>query len=332
MENLNQDDIGPIDNIVNNYVNSVLKKTFPNIWDPSYGIDNINNSTTITLFPELINESLKGSKYYYRRKKKIFIHYTNLNSLLNIIREGQIRLYDLSSLDDPQELSYSTNALELLDIETGDIEEQKKKIFILSMNEFKEEAKLNNFINWRLYGQDGSGIGIVLEISEKDYDYHSHQHICKVFYNKDDLKDLENLVNLSNEFFDKQDENIKLLNLYQDLLARFLAFHKINIYNPENEVRLIEYIENPDYLDETINFDLKNLKERRYINIKLFSEISKKDPFLYSLDIKLSKVILGYKYSRSNKRDIEEIVNKISDKSLGYQIPVEITRLKKFFK
>ncbi|WPP49317.1 hypothetical protein [Catalinimonas niigatensis] len=269
-------------NLFRKYFGEVVQQVFPHMgWSYLNLTSDEENKLIAKAGFKLRSEFLKGTKYHYTITKN-FIHYTSVSGLLSILREGKIRLYELHSLDDPQELSYSTKRVLAETIDQTQLDKLKRAIFSLSMCEVEEEKEnLKDFNTWRLYGSDGYGAGLVLAMEGDNY----IEQISKVFYYEHELDDIKKLVNLSDEFM--INESLIVENLYESLFARLLAFHKVGIYELENEVRLTQYMGNENYYYQTIQYDLKNNKERRFINKNLLSDFSERDP--YELTIKPKK-------------------------------------------
>jgi hypothetical protein len=175
--NTNRSDTEFRDKNVKKYLKEVIKPLLPNASIGSVfsmGAAGIPfGSATIELSKR--NKVLFMSPYYYEGELK-FIHYTSLKALISILRERAIRMYDLNSLQDPLELSFAIPEVK------HNLKKLKESIFSLSMCKFKDIEDEIDLINWRYYGKDGQGIGIILTFdSKKQKDWYAY-NLSKVYY------------------------------------------------------------------------------------------------------------------------------------------------------
>ena len=211
------------------------------------------------------NEININSDYFYE-KKHSFIHYTSVQTLLSILKEKKIRLYNLNGMDDKEEfelsLKYSNKKLPIYNVS-----EIKKRVFCLSM--CKEELEINeeSLSQWRSYAQDGYGVGIVFNFEKRYAKDWVHIMLSNVYYNQNRLDKFIEVERLYNQF--KIAYNLAVTN-FDEMFYRYYAFHKSQIYKSEKEVRLI-YCQGFSYNDKPpIKYDInKALKETSYIELDL---------------------------------------------------------------
>jgi hypothetical protein len=306
---------------------------------------NIHKHTKLEL--GLSNRDLFKSQYYFNGEPK-FIHYTNLQSLVSIINDKQIRLYDTSYLNDPQEFIFSANKLNFRAL--GDTEWRKHEVFNFSMCKYHENSSPDNFDLWRLYGLDGNGLGIVFRFENENRKDWFNYSLSKVYYGEDSkeylrLKDLKKRDDDFHQKYDFQVSNTP------EIIVKLLGFHKNSIWKNENEVRFSHYTKMDRYSDEHKNVTVfktinKQYQKSYYHVVDLFTEKWKKELLegfkndkrlqkkWYNIHprIFIDKVIIGYKYSDSQFVDIAIEIDKISRDRLGYGFPIERSSLSKYFK
>ena len=136
-------------------------------------------------------------------------------------------------MDDPQELLYAGNEI-LGNYQPQELETLKEEIFCISLCEYTEEKK-DNFDSWRLYGDNGFGVGIVFHFSSNT-DSWLGSYLSKIHYGKNEINKngIEDKIDLLSNTFGRKGK-------IPEWLAIFLAFHKSSLYTPENEVRFLRY-------------------------------------------------------------------------------------------
>ena len=283
------------------------------------------------------SKSFIGSKYYYKGKNE-FIHYTSFPNLINILNDKAIRMYDFNYLNDPKEFVFASQYLGDLQFNYNDI---KSQLFSLSMCEYDEVIKPDSFDMWRLYGQFGKGVGIVLEFEKQNRKHWFNSYLSKIFYGEKYLKSFEGLKQRHDDFHRNNDFSIRN---FQEIFLQLHAFHKHSIYASENEVRLLKFIEKTPIYEDHNASDVFLCSNSRfelsyYTHLELdspewrksferFDDMELRDhAFRLYPTVKIKKVVLGYEFSRSSLYDIGEIVNKISIRNLGYNIPISISPL-----
>lgn len=297
------------------------------------------------------NNFYEGSDYFLNPEGKQFVHFTSFDKIKEIISTNKLRLYDLNYADDPHEIVFTmkstgVNFNKYNIRESNKYHEFKSRLFSISFCAFPlNDDDEHNM--WRLYGNDGKGIGLVFSFCNdcKKWDYFN---LSKIYYDKS-TKIIEAFskhkiffenLNAGEEYRNKIDETNLLLNILQ-----LFAFHKHSIYSSENEFRLL-YRFNRHFLQRkslrkifTIN---KRNKLSSYIELSL-SNKKNEEPDLDNIKetipfIKIEKLFLGYRYSDKEKEEIEKVIREVyayNDDNHNYgSFPpkVEITSLKeKYF-
>jgi hypothetical protein len=346
------------------YLNEVVKPSFPFIkyfggtsWTHQ---DGQKIQVSFDLPKHFI--TLKDSEYYFD-KSTSFVHYTSLKNAVNILNDGFFRLNSLSYMDDPQELSYAGNEI-FENSEYEDLKSLKDRVFCISLCEYEEEKSPEMFDSWRLYGDNGNGVGIVFKFSSEVENWHDH-YLSKIYYG--------NL--LTNE--SKQEKSAKKFKIFRDnhtkfikanegaidflssqfgkkggmpeWLAIFLAFHKSSLYTNEKEIRFLKYGSLPDSFTlsnkfEKVLYDKILIKTRE--NVKSISEKMKtlvtntvkdinREEWIREMTkgspiIELQKVIIGYRQSKNFYSIKKGLEDGFLDKQ-GYKIDVELSALANAF-
>jgi hypothetical protein len=250
-------------------------------------------------------------------------------------------------LNDGQELSYSIHDFGLI-INEQEIENFKASLFVHSLCEYSDN---DDFNMWRLYGQNGNGVGLDYEISniqDKWYQF----FLGKVIYDKESPSSqlLKAFIDYHNSFVI---EHPSFIDNIPTIIPSFLLFHKNPIWSVEKEHRLFTYLHyDKDTLDirgVSSNFYFEeylchsfgyNKKENAFLRMPLrpyknhdFGKYRKDEEakFLKTLpDIKLSKVVLGYNYSEKDLHEIGYLVYKLSLKVFGRHIMTHLSPLSKY--
>lgn len=275
-----------------NYVNEVLIDLLPNqrVASLSSFNGNIHNMKIAEQ-----NSCYKESIYYDNPSQNTFIHFTSLNSLYEILSTNKLRLYDLNYSNDPREFSFQFE--KNIDYKQFNIKSLKSKLYSLSLCSYPLNEKYE-YNMWRIYGNDGTGVGIVFTFQNNFEEWNSY-NFSKIHYHENDK--IPNSIIKHNDFFKKlnletgsnHSNDSKLL--VENILSLF-AFHKENIYSLENEYRLLF---KKQELDDSDIFYTTNKKGEvsSYKVLNLFSE-----QFIsgnYTPLLKIGKIILGYQYSET---------------------------------
>jgi hypothetical protein len=264
------------------------------------------------------NEVNIDSPYFYT-KSYIFIHYTSVQALIHILRSKKLRLYNLNGMDDKQEFVVPLKYLSknLSEYEIGEI---RKRIFCLSLCETSLEDKSQSLSAWREYGENGNGVGIVLSFEEKYTKEWVYFMLSKIQYANTAHRKFQAIDKMYNEF--KVKYNL-IINTFDNILYKYFAFHKHNMYKVEKEVRLVycqglsHYDKPPAYLD----VNRKNEKTS-FIELELEWDWDDKmrdlvikqgiTPQMVRPVISIDKIILGYRIANRAKYEIAEVIQELT--------------------
>lgn len=343
--------------LVEFYESTLLNKYFPNFnaKENNEGMWSYDEDVRNTPLPSLYyNRNLYGSPYYLD-KSTDFIHYTSLDAAFNIVKTNQIRLNELTQVNDPKEINFIKGILGeinfgALDIYVHDefednasksiIQRLKEKIYTISLCLIEDKENPDSFEMWKQYGDYGKGVAIVLNIDQiHRHDWYNF-HLTQVYYGENETTDeLSNFMREHQQFL--IDNNVSF-NDFDLFLAPMLSAHKSNYYQSEKEVRLLAKLSvyyNTDGINEDFNNILgadlnlyRNNMFRRCINLNLRNQYDlKKYKYLSNVNIpsiSIEKIILGYTYDDTFARKLEGIINGINRKNNGPLIKVEVSTLK----
>lgn len=273
------------------------------------------------------NSHFKGSRYFFKADKNL-VHFTSLESLQSIIKNGTFRLYNLQSMNDPREFEFAGSVF--LD-NNNLIEDSKELIFSMSFCPeeilFKNEKK-DQFNLWRLYGKSGMGAAIIVKFSNSPDNWKDH-HISKVHYGnprKNIQGGLGGLFNL-----------IRVLNKTEPKIGfdfgKFFCFHKSDLFSYEREIRLIidcrqkrtgmgytryQFADNFEYPKiEVCNVkkDLKG-KSTKFVEIPLANKNIKTEISIPSIIV--DTIILGHAFTNKEYLRIKKDLENDAKKNLNY--------------
>lgn len=295
----------------------------------------------------LYSGNLKGTHYVFS-KNKSFIHYTSsLQSLFEILNTGYLRLSNLQSLNDPQELCFLQNTLGIR-FTPDQINEFKNQYFTASFCKILDEDKPDSFPMWRLYGGDGYGAAIVFEVLNAKANWFKYL-FAKVQYGQNrSLTKFRDFLAFHNDFQLRYHNPIQ--NWPKSLIA-LMALHKNQIWSYEKEIRLLTHYPFDEYSLEEHAWDSqmcnlkhsisKNGKHYSYVELPLFDSIEYKrlktrmkelgyeGHLETSMPIlKIKKIILGYRLG-DNFFTTQDIVKHISKDQYGYNFAVSDSHLRK---
>lgn len=273
------------------------------------------------------NYLLQGTNFFENQEND-FIHFTSIEAFNSIISNGTIRLYNLLNMDDKLELYYAKKELNLSNL----FDEDKKELYCLSMCSAKEnlDGEMKEHLLWNLHGRKGSGVIIRFSFAN-DLSYWFNFHLSKVLYNLEILNPLKELASTTKKDF---------------LDSKICAFFKSNIYQFENETRLvfdnrptrrvtltdpqgkllypITYPDKFNSTDDIFYFQLPIWNFNKKEELFNAPNVASKD---YKIPkIQIDEVILGYRYSEKDRINIEKRV-----KAFDNNIHVKITSLSKYY-
>jgi hypothetical protein len=304
----------------------------------------LNSSQALLLGENLLYQN---TEYSYKEIDNSFLHFTDYDSLLSILKTQTVRFKTLNGMNDLNEIIYAAKLFKNYNL---NFESMRKEIFSFSLVRYlssNEEIKKNsnNLDLWRFYGRNGEGVSIKLKIVNDPLFWDSF-HLCPIFYGESHLANLKNLQSKIVEF----NSNNPAFYLH---LPKIFSYHKSSHFKNEDEVRLIY----------TTHFDSMLNKHSFPISI---SDISKKelplplnkldDSDVYYATIPLAKkncselenryfefapkivieeIILGYKFKDTELSKYQNSIRAILNESNGLDILPEniyITELKDLFR
>ncbi|MEK7225814.1 MAG: DUF2971 domain-containing protein [Bacteroidota bacterium] len=186
--------------------------------------------------------AIRNSDYSVPKPGK-FIHYTTLDSFCGIINSGELRLFNLHNLNDPYEFNHLIKEHELR-IDPKMIEYFKKRLFVSSFCRYNDNEG-DDFNLWRLYGDNGLGVGIVFEVINSREDWNSCLLGNVIYDSENELSQkIIKAISLTNEYIGKGIDRIP------KLLAQLLLYHKKKIWSIERESRLSVFYDHNGYNQE----------------------------------------------------------------------------------
>ncbi|MBK7311936.1 MAG: DUF2971 domain-containing protein [Sphingobacteriaceae bacterium] len=349
---MNQDETSKF---IDLYFDEVLRPILPNVkkgGHSSWGnADGSNQSVQMDLLG--LAETYNQSIYCYSGPLT-FIHYTSIDSIINILNTGSIRLYDLNNMTDPNEMNYAFNHI-AEEINHDKVKNLKSQIFSFSFCKYNATDLLDDFEMWRLYGLDGNGIGLVFSIDQNNRDTWHHCILSEILYGENKKKSLLEFRERDKAFKEKYKNDITLENTHELALA-MASLHKDDIFINEKEVRLLwtTKANNKIWHDHDTDYDIyetlnKDGDKTHYFNLKLYSpnlfqELRKKEAEsseypqafakftkLHRPKIQIDKIILGYRIKNENLFKVSELLKALAIKRYGAFIPIESSSLIKKF-
>lgn len=286
-------------------------------------------------------ESIRNTEYGTSAIGK-YIHYTTLNSFCEILNSGELRLFNLNNLNDPFEFNHLIREFNLkLDEEL--IKYYKQRLFVSSFCRYNE-GEGDDFNLWRLYGDNGYGIGIIFEVVNNVDDWDSVL-LGNVIYSSDNIlsQNIAKAISLANEYIGKGIDKIP------KLLAQLLLYHKKSIWSIENESRLTVFydhnghgqerkLENEMFRGSLKTFVKPNGVISDCISLPLDEKINKEWKSDYSseqfemlvrrtLRIRIAKVIIGYGFNEKVFESIKKYSQHLYFKKWNSFIHYEKSRL-----
>lgn len=302
---------------------------------------------------------LKDTEYYYTESKK-FIHFTSLQSAINILNDGYFRLNSLSYMDDdPNELLFAGRQI-LGNYDAADLRQLKERIFCFSFCKYDDQIESpENFDLWRLYGDNGLGIGIVFNLGSS-YDSWRDNFISKVYYGDKTTQKFETIRQNHDKFiseygdkFDLKSSSFGSIGKLPKWIAPFLAFHKNSLYEIENEVRFLRFGDSLSYdeLSFTLNkkfektlYDklliktvdnLKTLNEKsekfyttktdNIQDLRWLNEVTKRCPVA-----EIEQIVVGYRHANNFSQIWEALNEGLKYKGI-YSVEVNISKFSDLF-
>lgn len=333
------------------YLRDVLSILFPNATeDASIQFGCAGPRFSISLLPNGLTELDERYQVIGRR----FVHFTSLRSLLSILNERALRMYDVTHANDPNEIAYWLKSFvedtsifrddeveslnrklgeyrirfghqhpEILALEakiqrTARFQSIRRTTTTLSMCRPDVLGGENALNLWRLYGDGGKGCAIELEIGEpQDTRFVLSNMVYDVLENKKGERFKE-----AHRAFEARWSNVSP----EQVLAAPACLHKSPLYKIEQEVRLLRmgsYTESRDPASSEFRFEF-NGRNRvvRYRRLPIASDAAQ--------PIRLRSIQFGFGVSddqyKTLKGLIEQILKGWESGNTGEDTEVEISR------
>lgn len=118
-------------------------------------------------------------------REKVFLHYCSLDAFYAIMDTGRLRFTSAKSTNDPSEFVFGREIVSralteiaaesaadtrrhLLEVDAA-LAAQDFRAFVFCMSEaVEDEAHVGELSQWRLYGADGRGVALVIDVSSAD--------------------------------------------------------------------------------------------------------------------------------------------------------------------
>lgn len=271
--------------------------------------------------------NLNNTEYQATRNYDL-IHYTsNVQNVLDILNSGVIRLSNLISLNDPQEINFIVNNLQMK-FNVDQIEAYKNHYFTASFCKITNNKKPDSFPMWRLYGGDGLGAAIVFEVVNPKNEWTNFLLANVQYGNSKAVDRFKNLWSFHNNF--QQEKNHPIQN-FPKALSALMALHKNQIWAYEKEIRLLTHHNFDKYTLKEQDSHICNLKHSitrqgtkyAFVELPLFNcpeyvrfekILDKEQLYRFIPILKVKKIILGYKHDYNICHDIGDIIQSLSHK------------------
>jgi len=330
-----------LDNLHNEFVYAVKKVLNIPFYESYGGADILSAPASFELEMTQKNQDLIGSPFFYENKENL-LHFTSLQALTSIIKEQNIRMYNMHISNDESEYTYAANTFKSIREKQGhksqDIKEyferMKTILFYLSL------TKMNNLKNetlWEKYGDNKKGIAIEFSFLSNPEDW-MHFYFSNVFY--DQKYNFTPVFKVWNKIITKYPKYS-----YSIEISPLLALHKkAKKWQTEDEVRILLHnyktIQLFDFgkIEDQISIDFRSDKNRIDKDIKYFKlplyNLTDKKPYNINYEtlerckgvypqLKITNIYFGNDWiSRPDKANLifSEIKYLIFEK-LGYYLP-----------
>jgi hypothetical protein len=284
------------------------------------------------------------------------VHYTSLQSFFEIINSESIRLYNSYNLNDPKEIEHGLKSLEF-QYDINWLKDLKRNHFILSASKYDSQIK-DDFNLWRLYGNDGMGVGLVFEVPENIKTWVG-VNLSSVEYLSD-----QSISSISKKFLYYHLEFQSKYNLFENIpsiIPLLATFKKDEIWKIENETRIVAYCpfdkyklepknsifeSNCPFLSKTISHTINSkgdqvafvcmpiskLGVQNKLNVNVENDVKesivKSHPYL-----QLKKIILGPRLINSKQiHPVVDFVQNIVNNKIGESIEIIESKFKDIYR
>lgn len=270
-----------IDKVLDDYLNGA-KEIFPHLKISSRfsmfsGELEFPTSGKIELNNKIFEIDISEEKPYE------VIHYTSLNAFLEIINSLTIRMYNCYNLNDPKEIEHSFETMNFPYTDES-IKNWKRNHFVLSFSKYDRTIN-DDFNMWRLYGQNGMGVGLVFEVP-KEINNWRNVTINEIEYtSKNKPSKIKQYIDYHQNF---QEKNPVFENT-PSIIPLLATFHKNEIWSGENEIRLVAHCPYDEYTLEAKTFDVSSSD---FLNESLNHSINSNGTPVAYIQIPISKKTL----------------------------------------
>lgn len=210
--------------MMNKFTNTVLKKELPNsTFLPHYYAGDVGG--------KFIYKNLFENTKYETAKQSLLCHFTSLQGLSSILKNGYLRLSEFSHFSDLNELNFGASIFDNIFLSTEKlnnlVKNQKQNSFALSACMSNDEVIRNSYM-WEVYGNSSKGAIIEFEIQNTTVESLLYG---KIQYGDKGLKPLKNIFILAKEF---HNEHKFFPTNFPIDIKELLAFHKEKKYEDEN--------------------------------------------------------------------------------------------------
>jgi hypothetical protein len=284
------------------------------------------------------------------------VHYTGIQAFFEIINSETIRLYNSFNLNDPKEIEHGLKTLGF-PYNKDLLSNLKRNHFVLSASRYDNQIK-DNFNLWRLYGQEGMGVGLVFEVPEAINTWLGI-NLSRIEYSSDPTSN-----SISKNFLDFHQDFQSKYALFENIpsfIPLLASFHKDEIWKIENETRIVAYCpfdkyklkpkdsifeRNNPFLSKTIshtinskgdhvafvNMPISQLSIKRKLNPKVEIEVQEayvqNHPYL-----QLKKIILGPRLINSKQiHPVVEFILNVANDKIGERIEIVESNFKDIYK
>ena len=179
------------------------------------------------------------------------VHYTSIDNLIKILKQGYLRLWDSAHFNDPDEGRYLTRTTQWKGIDWLPMPVRGHAYIASFIFDEGNRADIkDNLIFWRTYGKDGHGCSLEMPGGQFTREEFTDFPLSRVLYgNNDAQKTMNKLMDIDNEFisdirkiFDPVRKFVDI-EFIDDIIAdnfeptRYL--YKSQAYDYENECRLV---------------------------------------------------------------------------------------------
>jgi hypothetical protein len=260
------------------------------------------------------NYKLQRSPFY--NTESDFIHFTTIDNVRKILKSGNIRLFSLNHMDDSKELQYAMHRLGLKSLFSHTLEEEKGKIYSFSMCSANRvlRNKAKEHLLWKIHGRDGKGAALKLRLVNGIELWHNF-HLTKMFYGTQHFTAIKKLAKTTqSEILDN-----KIASFIKDPIFRFEDEYRV-IFDKRHITRVTDAQDTLIY-PITVPCDSAASNNVSYFELPLVNftdpcsdkfHAHNMEGLNYELPkFEISEIILGYRFSDVEMKDIGAELNKI---------------------